>query len=149
LMNNGLLGEAVESHSFIVKENVRLTGIVVVGQQKRAYFSYETESSRNQPYLFSLTEGKCEGSIELIQVFENEDQVKLRNDGEEMIVRFARNIQESPAIPDEPSQPEPGSHHAIDSFGSYLARHRSESGWGIGQRRPVVFLPTTEQSNSR
>jgi hypothetical protein len=80
---------------------VYLTGITLLGGQKKAWFVVSDPKAPNDPNRaknVSLKEGQQSGDLEVLQIFEKTGAVNVMHEGQEMMLNFKNNFNKSVAI---------------------------------------------------
>jgi hypothetical protein len=82
----------------VVNLDVRLTGITSVGGTKRAWLMILPGPGRSQPkYLNNLAEGDGDGILQIVEINEKEESVKILNAGIVVTLNFHEHGLPAPA----------------------------------------------------
>ena len=81
-----------EPATSFVNLDVRLTGITLVGSTKRAWLVIQPGPGRSQPkYLNNLAEGDGDGIVQIVEIKEKEETVKILNSGVTVVLNFQQH----------------------------------------------------------
>jgi len=84
----------------VVRLDVRITGITSVGRTKRAWLVIPPGPGRTQPkYLNNLSEGDRDGDLQIVEINEKEETVKILNAGITVTLNFQEHGLPAPAVP--------------------------------------------------
>ena len=82
----------------VVNLDVRFTGITSIGRTKRAWLVIPPGPGRSQPkYLNNLSEGDGDGVLQIVEINEKEETVKILNAGVTVVLNFHEHGLPAPA----------------------------------------------------